>query len=926
MAGMVDRMKRLLGILPATGSPLTEADWEDKFKEPPPFTQFLPFKDYDKENEVFLLDDGISVGAVFELVPIDVEGQAKNIFEIIESGIQASFQRIPGDRDYPFIVQTYLNDEPITDLVDQLRAYATEEARATKHHERWMTEMDEHIQHLSKESGLFRDDYAQIQWSGKYRKVRCVIYKKSNPAEYIKKNGDPVRGCGTPADDLNDAVESFISSLHQIGIQSKRYNAADLYNWLLPWFSPAPEGYDTPQDYLKVRPYPEDDSCIGVGADLSEILFTGYPESDPDKGIWRFHGRPHRLISLQAIDTPPKAGILTAEIQTHAGSTASMWDQLPKGSTFVTTIVVLAQSVVETHCNKIITSAGQGSPAAKQAAKQANDALDNMAAGHSLYPAFSGLYISGNDDIDLHKKARRAVTVLNASKFNVIEPKYDPTAIDNYLRHLPMAFDYLLDQSQGRNTRLTYTDHLACMLPFYGRGRGTGHPGSVYFNRIGEPLLFDQEKDKQRVAHGLIFGPTGAGKSALINYMILHDMAMIKPRLFVIEKGNSFGLTGEYLKSTGLSVNMMAFSVTSDISLPPYVKAFEALKQAEANENAMEAALSTSVDINFDKDGSLTSDDDEHEERDYLGEMELLTRLMITGANPKNEDVIEQPDKLVIRRAILDATRDARDEKRDYVIISDVVRKLKQFANNNDLSSKRQEKLTYLAESLEYWTQGLHGKFFNRTGNALPEVDVTILDMGILTNDEYRDMLTVTIISLINSITDIGEKYQYTGRQTHVYTDEGHIITTNPTLVKPFVFGAKTWRKLSIWLRQGTQQLKDYPDEAEKMIDLAEWWYLINFEQKQIDELERFKAITEDEKRMMGSTRKESKKYTEGVVMSPRMKSIFRVVMPALPLVLAGTDGIEKQERRKIMKQKNLNELDACFYIADQIKAKRAAA
>jgi conjugative transfer ATPase len=918
-------IQKLLGILPADGSrPLTSEEYEAVYKEPPSFTQFLPFKDYDKEQQVFTMDDGLSVGVVFELIPVDVEGQSQKVLEIIESGIQQALQRLPGDRDYPIIVQTYLNDEPITDLVEKLRAYATDEAKATKHHEQWMNIMTEHLQHLAKEEGLFRDDVAQFNWNGQYRKVRCVIYRKCNPSDYLNKSGLPIPGRGTPASDLNDAVESFISALRQIGIESMRYASADLYNWLLPWFSPNPESFDTPQEYIKARPFPDNDSCIGVGADISEMLFTGYPESDKENGVWKFHGMPHRLIALQAIDNPPTTGILTAEIQTHAGSTASMWDLLPKGSTFVTTIVVASQNAVEKHCNNIIESAGQGSPAAKQAAKQAHSALDNMASGHGLYPTFSGVYIRAKTDLELARKARQAVTILSASKFNPIEPKFDPTAIDNYLRHLPMAFDYQLDQRQGKSTRLTYTNHLACYLPLYGRGRGTGNPGNLFFNRIGEPMLFDPVKDKTRVAHGLIFGPTGAGKSALINYLVLHDMAMVKQRLFIIEKGNSFGLTGKYLESTGFTLNMVKFGTTSDISLPPYAKAFEALKQAEVNEEAMEAALNVSVDIKFDKQGGLDEDDEEQEERDYLGEMELLTRLMITGADPKKEDDIEQPDKLLIRRAILDATREARNEKKGFVIISDVVRQFKNYSTIKELTSKRKDKIIHLAESLEYWTQGLHGRFFNRPGSQWPEVDVTILDMGILTSEQYQDMLAVTIISLINTITDIGEKYQNTGRQTHVYTDEGHVITTNPTLVKPFVFGAKTWRKLNIWLRQGTQQLKDYPKEAEKMLDLSEWWYLINTTENEVAELERFKTLTEDEKQLMCSTRKEAKKYTEGVILSPRLKSIFRVVMPALPLVLAGTDGDEKLARRKIMQQKNLSELDACFYIADQIKQKRA--
>lgn len=918
-----NKLARLFGILPAVGNPLTCEDYESIYKEPPSFTQFLPFKDYDKEEKVFLLDDGISVGAVFELTPVDIEGQSQEILEQIETGIQTSLQRLPGNREYPIVVQFYLNDEPITDLVEQLRNYATDEAKKTKHHELWMQEIEEHLKHLAKDEGLFRDDVAQMNWNGQYRKIRCVIYRSCNPLEFYTKSGKPLLGRGTPAMELNDAIDSFMSSLHQIGIEHKRYDQSDLYNWLLPWFSPNPEAFDTPQDYLKARPFPTDDSCIGVGSDLSSLLFTGYPESDKDSGIWKFHGMPHRLISLQAIDSPPKTGILTAEIKTHAGSTASMWDSLPKGSTFVTTIVIASQTVVKKQCDNIIEAAGQGSPEAVQAADQAENALVNLVKGHNLYPTYSGIYIRGKDDIDLARKARQAVTILAASGFNPIEPKFDPTALDNYLRHLPMAFNYLLDQRQGKSTRLTYTNHLACILPLYGRGKGTGNPGNLFFNRIGEPFLFDPVKDKTRVAHSLIFGPTGAGKSALINYMVLHDMAMLKQRLFIIEKGNSFGLTADYLKSTGLTVNKVTFDVTSDISLPPYAKAFEALEQSEANEVAMSRALNTSADDQFDEKGDLRENDLE-DSRDYMGEMELLTRMMITDANPDNEKQITQPDKLIIRTSILDATREARKNKKSYVIISDVVVQIKKASTKEGLSQKRKDKILHLAESLELWTEGLQGRFFNRPGKQWPECDATILDMGILATGDYSAMLAVTIISLINTITDIGEKYQYEGRETHVYTDEGHVITTNPTLVKPFVFGAKTWRKLNIWLKQGTQQVEDYPNEAKKMLGLAEWWYLLVMDKNDLKELERFKNFSEEEKHLITNARKESKKYTEGVIISPNLKSLFRVVMPTLPLVLAGTDGDEKKKRRQIMKEQGLSEeIDACFYISNEIKKQR---
>jgi len=915
-------LMRLLGVLPHDGhEPLTKDQLQDIYREPSSFCEFLPWKDYNKDEGVFEFDDGASVGAVFELKPIDVEGRPMHILKKVELGLQKAIQNMPSHPNSPWIIQTYLQDEPITDLVDMVREYASPDAKKTTHHELWLQELEEHTTHMAKPGGMFYDQGSQFWWNGQNRKVRCVIYRRSKMSEWLK-GGKPIPGKGTPADELNDVINSFIGSLTQAGVGTRRYNAADLYQWLLPWFSPRPEGFDSAQDYLKVRRFPDDDECFGVSADLAEMVTLGSPESQED-GSWSFTGVQHRLISLQGIDTPPITGVLTAEQDSAAGRTASMWDQLPKGCIFVTTIVALPQSQIKAHCNNIIKAGGLGSPEARQSSTQAEHALDNIAAGRSLLPAFSGVYVHGETTFDLNRNTQQAINVLTAFQFNPVIPRYDPTAMDNYIRHLPMAFSYELDKTNSRITKLTYAHHIARMLPLYGRGTGTGNPGKLFFNRVGEPLMFDPVKDKSRVAHGLIFGPTGCGKSATINYMAMHEMAVHKPRLFIIEKGDSFGLLGSYFASTGLSVNKVKFKPNSDISLPPYANAFAALAQAEENEASMEIALMSSADDKFDERGNLIEDDEDDEMRDYLSEMELITRMMITGADAEKEKQFELPDKQLVRRALLDATRRQRDKNKDYVLPSNVVEMFREYAEKPNLTDTRKERIQYMADALEYWTDGLHGKFFNRPGKAWQESDVTILDMGILTSEQYKDMLAVTLVTLINTITGIGEKYQYEGRQTQVYTDEGHAITTNPTLVKPFVFGAKTWRKLNIWLTQATQNFKDYPDEAEKMISLAEWWYCLVMEDAEVKELERFRRISDEQKEMLVSARKQKGAFTEGVVLSDNVNSLFRIVMPALPLALAGTDGDEKAKLRALMKEHNISELDAIYHVAGQIKATR---
>ena len=545
----LDAFLRIIGVLPSNGfKPLTEKQYAALYDDKDSFAAFFPFKDYSADTQTFLFEDGASVGAVFELKPVDVEGRSQDILKNVEHGITQAFLNIPGHQDSPWIVQIYLQDKPITGLIEQLRDYATEDAKKTRHHEHWMKEVEEHLGHMSSGKGLFHDDKAQFWWRGQLRKVRCVIYRRSKKEEWLTKSGKPIPGRGSPSMELNEVVEAFTGQLAQTGIGVTRYSGKELFQWLLPWFSPKPDGFEDAQDYLSVKKYPEDNECFGAGADLAEMITLGYQVSRED-GSWLFTGVPHRLIPLQAISSAPTTGVLTAERDTPSGKSASMWDKLPKDSIFVTTIVILPQSKIKTHCDNIIKAAGQGSAEAKAASKQAHQAIDNIATGRSIYPTFSGVYVKGETEEEFARNTRQALHILTAFGFNPVNPRYDPTAIDNYLRFLPMVYSFEHDKASlgdATLTRMTYVNHLSCILPLYGRGTGTGNPGKLFFNRIGEPLTFDQVQDCARVAHSLIFGPTGSGKSATINYMVLHDMAMCFPRTFIVEKGGSFDLLAKY--------------------------------------------------------------------------------------------------------------------------------------------------------------------------------------------------------------------------------------------------------------------------------------------------------------------------------------------------------------------------------------------
>ena len=75
---------------------------------------------------------------------------------------------------------------------------------------------------------------------------------------------------------------------------------------------------------------------------------------------------------------------------------------------------------------------------------------------------------------------------------------------------------------------------------------------------------------------------------------------------------------------------------------------------------------------------------------------------------------------------------------------------------------------------------------------------------------------------------------------------------------------------------------------------------------------------------MMESARKEPPKYTEGVLLSAIGQMLFRNVPPALPIALAMTEGHEKAQRRRLMEQHGVNEMEAARLVAQQLARSRS--
>ena len=217
-------------------------------------------------------------------------------------------------------------------------------------------------------------------------------------------------------------------------------------------------------------------------------------------------------------------------------------------------------------------------------------------------------------------------------------------------------------------------------------------------------------------------------------------------------------------------------------------------------------------------------------------------------------------------------------------------------------------------------------QLFNRTGQAWPDQDVTIVDLGLLAREGYQDKLTVAYIGLMNTINNRVERLQSEGRQTLVITDEGHIITTNPLLAPYVIKITKMWRKLGAWFWIATQNLDDFPDASRRMLTMLEWWLCLVMPKDEIDQIARFRQLTEEQTALLLAARKSPGHYTEGVVLTDHLTALFRNVPPAIALALGMTEKEEKAQRADLMRQHHCTELEAALRVAEGISRKRGQA
>ena len=860
------------------------------------FSELLAPK-LDLGKGVIGLRDLQSTGMAFELTPLASEARDQEQVESIHEKIVLALCNIfPQRRQNPWLAQVFVYDEPtLAGMSEDIAAYAAAHGKADRYTQNWRETMDVHLSDAASDTGFFRTD-TQTPWRAKRRRLRLCVWRRQNPGE-----------TEDPTDNLEHICDRLTGMLAHANVRVSPLEASDLHAWLATqWFTRIPEEHlatDSVQ-LLKSQPWNPQIASADIGR---AALYGAAPESSAD-GVWWFRGHPSRFITVDEPATVPEIGHLTAERQI-GDSKSALWDQMPAGSCWSMTVVFSQQDAVLETIRRIRHNSIGADPEAVARRKLADEALSAAADSRPIFRVFCGVYVRADELNELKRRTGRILAILSSHGLKPIAPQHDPIAQDSYIRALPFGFDPIQDERwYARRARLWHLDHIARVVPFLGRSVGTGHPGVLHFNRGAEPLAYDplHSHDRRKNAHSLILGPTGSGKTSLLIYQLLHLLAVRRPRLYLITALPTFGLFADYCQSLGLTVARRSIGVDGAVTLPPFTEA---------------SKLSTSA-------GVVQGDELSAASRDILGDMEIQAKLMITGGEPAEVERLRRDDQELIRSALIEAGRITPQDRQ--TMISDVVAALNAAAEGKlgemAIPQQRRKSAGRMAAAMNLLCTGADGRIFDSPGEPWPDADVTVVELGYFARKGYEDRLAIAMTGLMTAIQNRVEAEQMSGRQTIVVVDEAHVLLQNP-LVSPYLSRiVATWRTYGAWLWLATQNLRQFPDSSKELLNQPEWWIMLAVDEDEVDQISRFRTLTNEQRSMILSAHKKPGRYTEGVVLSSSLLNLFRNIPPPIALALAQTEKDEKAARDRLCRKHGISELEAAQIIAEQIRQERCLA
>lgn len=931
-APLMNFVKNIQGFF-AQEESVTQKEVKDSYTSTlPSFANKLPYAGYHKDSQTFILEDLVSRAVVLTIEPISTEGKTGELLakkrDAIED-IYALFEERELDNGAWVVQEFSYEDNGIDAIIKKMRDHVLPHAKGSKFTESYIKLMERHYRTINKEDGLYFDEKVTHQpWRFKTIRTKFIIYRR-------QRNHDMSRihaGKHCPADEIQQTLKKITSKLDTSGIKYSIDDEVDLFTWLFKFFNPNPElnDFKSKEDYYAKMT--DIDEELLVGRELCEALISSPPKSDVEDNCWYFNNMPSRFLRFGSLRKSPRIGALSGEVSEGEGANETnlcVMDSLPSNTVITKTVVIAPKTSFESRLNQVTNSIKGHSNQAKKLERDLND-IDGMLQGdHQKVYVTMGVYIRGKNLTELEDNQRKVITVLGNNSIMLYKDDIDPLGLESYINHLPMNFRPEFDRADFY-LRTMWAQHSANLFLGFGRGEGTGRPCIAFFNRGGSPVFFDpfHKKDKEANSFGFIAGPSGAGKSVTITQMVYSIMAMKRPRLFLVEYGDSFSIAAKDWQKKGLSVNYLKVMPESVPNLAPFSRLDQVLENITSNDDE-DAIIDMIDEIKYEdinQSEPANESDSASKKGDTLGELELVLLLMITGSEESELNRYTRADRSLFRKALIETAKRQRKKGLEKgtkplpTVVSDIIDTLNDMASDETRHQSQRLILSEAALSLEAFTTGINHKLFNQAGESWPDTDITIFNVGLLAQDSNTAQLNVAILSLLQHINNLSEYFQNDERDVVSITDEAHLFLNNQMLGKILTRVVKTARKLGHVPFFATQDLADLEGESKKILNNIEWFYCLNFGLEEARKVKEIKNLSDEDVHMMISAKKLDKCYTEGIAVTKSHRISFRISPPSLMLAVAMTDSEEKSERTKLMAELQTDdELYAVYEVANRL-------
>ena len=238
---------------PIKPSVISRADMERGYQKHPSLAAYLPWRDVDEKNKVFLLEDNRSLAVGFEITPLPCEARPAAMMEKISQAFKESLQNaIPQEKNHPWILQIFvMRNGTLSPVLEKIQDSIDPERRSEPLVQAHLETMRIHLEYVSRPSGIFMDSaVTQHVFRGGFWQVYAFLYRREMDKK-DKKNKNNKKRLPSGLHERNKRNERN-QALHQqrwedikkisaklrdqwraCGLGVKRLPPADFYRWMV---------------------------------------------------------------------------------------------------------------------------------------------------------------------------------------------------------------------------------------------------------------------------------------------------------------------------------------------------------------------------------------------------------------------------------------------------------------------------------------------------------------------------------------------------------------------------------------------------------------------------------------------------------------------------------------------------------------------